>query len=130
MKSIKLLSLSILLSVFFMSASFAQDNEVFVANANFKVNATCGSCKAKVEKALLDTEGVKTSDMDISTFVVSVGYDESLLTKEDIVKVIADAGYTAEIVATTSNTTTTGGCTGNTYSSGCCNKSKGKSCNK
>jgi copper chaperone CopZ len=134
MKSIKLFSLSLLFSVFILSVTFAQDSEILYANADFKVNATCGSCKAKIEKALLDKEGVQSSDVDISTFLLSVSYDESLLTKDDIIKTVADAGYIAEIVGNDSNTLSTskGKCSSNTSSTGtksdCCSGSKTKKC--
>src|SRR3990172_10437324 len=50
-------------------------------------------CAGLVEKALLDTPGVLSADINFSIETVKVGYDPSIVTVTQIKKAISDAGY-------------------------------------
>ena len=50
-------------------------------------------CAGLVEKALLDTPGVLSADINFSIETVRVGYDPSIVTVTQIKKAISDAGY-------------------------------------
>lgn len=56
---------------------------------------TCASCAQTVEKAAKKLPGMEKSAVNLATEKLSVQYDESVLSEEDIHQAIADAGYTA-----------------------------------
>ena len=56
---------------------------------------TCESCKPRVEKALLATEGVKSADMKVSDKTITVNYDASKIDEAKIKQVIALTGFIA-----------------------------------
>ncbi len=54
---------------------------------------TCASCAQTVEKAAQKLPGVETAAVNLATEKLSLNYDESVVSDEDISKVISDAGY-------------------------------------
>ncbi len=54
---------------------------------------TCTSCETKVEKALLNTEGVITAKASYSSELAEVEYDENICNKNKIRESIISAGY-------------------------------------
>ncbi|HLQ82624.1 MAG TPA: copper chaperone CopZ [Pseudogracilibacillus sp.] len=54
---------------------------------------TCGHCKSAVEGALAEATGVSNADVDLDEGVVSIDYDESTITLDQIKEVIEDQGY-------------------------------------
>ncbi len=50
-------------------------------------------CAGLVEKALLDTSGVLSADVNFSLEIVKIGYDPSAVTVADLKKAILDTGY-------------------------------------
>ncbi len=54
---------------------------------------TCGHCKSAVEGALAETTGVTKSTVDLDAGVVTVDYDESTTSLEQIKEAIEDQGY-------------------------------------
>lgn len=111
-----------------MNFSVAQDSEVYVATSDFKVNASCGSCKAKVENVLQETDGVQSAVLDLSSFIVSVSYDESKITENDIITKISEAGYTAEKVDSENTTLKAKECSEKATKSDCCSKTTKTKC--
>lgn len=95
MKTIKTLVTG-LFFLFAVQISFAQTNELAVVN--YEVNSTCGSCKAKIENALNKTDGVKFSNLDLESKVVTVKFIEAEVSKENIAEVIQEEGYTTKLV--------------------------------
>ena len=53
----------------------------------------CGHCKASIEGALSPLEGVETATVDIESRTVAVDYDESAITRDDLVAAIVEQGY-------------------------------------
>jgi copper chaperone len=65
-------------------------------DATFKVpDMSCGHCKAAVEGELGKLSGVEYSNADFGRGIVEVRYDEDLVTTEELVGAIEDAGYAA-----------------------------------
>ncbi len=60
---------------------------------------SCNHCKMTIEKAVKKLEGIEKVVADPVTKKVTVEFDESSLTIEDIQHAIEDAGYEAEIEA-------------------------------
>ncbi|NLK00316.1 MAG: heavy-metal-associated domain-containing protein [Clostridia bacterium] len=54
---------------------------------------SCGHCKAAVEKALGDLNGVKAARADLDSGVVEVEYESDSLGENDLEQAIIDAGY-------------------------------------
>lgn len=69
------------------------------------VKGNCGMCKATIEKAVLEVDGVEEADWGISSKTLNIKFKENLNNKDDIVKKIESAinmsGY--ETMNTTAN---------------------------
>ena len=66
-----------------------------MTEATFNVpEMSCGHCKAAVEGELNKLSGVENSNADLEKGIVEVRYDEDLVTTEELVGAIEDAGYT------------------------------------
>jgi copper ion binding protein len=64
----------------------------------FKVpDMTCGHCKATVEKALLDVDGVRTASVDLDTKSVVIDHGDAV-THETLSDAIDAAGYSVATV--------------------------------
>jgi periplasmic mercuric ion binding protein len=61
----------------------------------FKVWGNCGMCKKTIEKSL-KVEGVFQSNWDKKTKMITVAYEPSKISLDQIQKRIADAGYDNE----------------------------------
>ena len=59
---------------------------------------TCSACSARIEKNVNKTEGILEANVNLLTNSMTVKYDESLLSEEDIIKVVEDTGYGASTV--------------------------------
>ena len=53
----------------------------------------CGHCKASIEDALNPLPGVDLATVDIASRTVTVEYDQSTISREDIVGAIEEQGY-------------------------------------
>ncbi len=60
---------------------------------------SCGHCKMTIENAVNELDGIEKVVADPVTKKVTVEFDESSLTIEDIQHAIEDAGYETEIEA-------------------------------
>ncbi len=70
------------------TASF--QTEIFCDHCN-----TCGSCKNRVETALLSISGIKHADMNVSKKNISVSFDASKITEKQIKTAISKTGFSA-----------------------------------
>ena len=59
---------------------------------------TCSACSARIEKNINKTEGILEANVNLLTNSMTVKYDESVLSEEDIIKVVEDTGYGASTV--------------------------------
>ena len=85
MKTIKVLTtgLFLLLAVQF---SFGQTTEISVVN--YEVNSTCGHCKSTIETALNNADGVQSANLDLSSNIVNVKFDDNVISKDEVAEVI------------------------------------------
>ena len=80
------------------AVSFAQDKN---ARATIEVDGVCLMCKTRIEKACLNTKGVKSAVWDVQTHELSLIYDERKTSIDTIkVEIIAVGHDTYDIVAT------------------------------
>jgi len=94
MKSIisKLLSSSLLV-LLLVGTSLAAD-----ATAKFKVTGMyCEACQTKIQHALSKTEGVKNATVDLNAGAATVTFDDAKVKPEQIIKIIEQEGYKAEL---------------------------------
>ncbi|SFT68657.1 Copper chaperone CopZ [Lishizhenia tianjinensis] len=66
--------------------------------ARIQTNAQCGECKERIENKLNYTKGIKFAEMDLTTKIVTVSYNEKKITLDEIKKVISEIGYSADDV--------------------------------
>ena len=75
---------------------FAQASAGGKEYVEIQTSAICGSCKATIEKAVNNVEGVESASLDLKTKKIAVKYDAKATSAEDIKKAIAHAGYSAD----------------------------------
>lgn len=63
-----------------------------------KTSAVCGMCKTTIERELAFAKGVKKSELDVPSKVVTVIYNPNKTTPEKIRQAISMAGYDADDV--------------------------------
>lgn len=85
MNSLRILSVVVL--TFLGGAVFAQTK-----TEKIKVSGNCGMCKKKIETAL-KVPGVSAADWDKTTKVLTVSYDASTITNDQVQQKVAAAGY-------------------------------------
>ena len=57
------------------------------------VYGNCGMCENRIEGSLANTKGVQSADWDVETKVLTVKYDNEIISKDDIKKTVAKAGH-------------------------------------
>ena len=87
-----LLTLSVLLLT---SATTAEPK---VNTIKIKTSSQCNDCKERIEEALAFERGVKSSDLEVETQIVTVTYKTAKTTPEKIRKAISKVGYDADDV--------------------------------
>lgn len=65
---------------------------------SIKTSAICGSCKARLEKALKATEGVEEAMLNLNNKHMKVKYDPMKTNPDKLREVIANTGYDADDV--------------------------------
>lgn len=65
-------------------------------NKTFEIEGmTCASCAQTIEKTTTKLTGMESAAVNLATEKLTVQYDESVLTEEDIKEAVANAGYSA-----------------------------------
>ncbi len=60
---------------------------------------SCAACSARVERAVSGTTGVEKADVNLLTNSMTVKYDESVCSKNDIIAAVVNTGYSAAPMA-------------------------------
>ncbi|MBQ8119525.1 MAG: cation-translocating P-type ATPase, partial [Ruminococcus sp.] len=58
---------------------------------------TCSACSARVEKSVKALEGIQSVQVNLLTNSMNAEYDEKLLTSEQIISAVTNAGYGAAV---------------------------------
>ncbi len=58
---------------------------------------TCTACSAGIERTLNRIEGIEKAEVSLMAETMTVSFDESLLSKEDIIAAVVDLGYGASV---------------------------------
>ncbi len=94
--------LLLLLSTAAVSAYAQQptDSNIVVVNGMYvvkiKTSAVCDMCKETIEKAMAYEKGVKKSDLDVDSKILTVTFDPNKTTLEKIRLAIVKSGYDAD----------------------------------
>lgn len=88
----------------FLLISFAGFAQSTKKTENIKVHGNCDMCKEKIEGSLKKKDGVISKRWDSKTQMLSVTYDASKITIQDIGKKIAAVGYDNEHAKATDET--------------------------
>lgn len=93
MKKILILTLAL-----FAGISFANAQQSKWATVEIKTSGICDMCKETIETALAYEKGVKKSDFDVKTHIVTVTYNPAKTDPDKIRLAISKAGYDADDV--------------------------------
>jgi copper chaperone CopZ len=63
---------------------------------SFTVYGNCGMCKRTIEGSLKDAKGVQLANWETATDQLTISYDSSLITLDQIKQKIADVGYDSD----------------------------------
>ena len=58
---------------------------------------TCAACSSAVERVTRKMDGVAESNVNLTTALLTITYDETKVTEEDIIRKVERAGFTAEV---------------------------------
>lgn len=65
----------------------------------FKIGGmSCNNCVAHVEKGISELDGVKKVKVNLKKENAVVKFDESVVSDNDIINKVKEAGYTAEVI--------------------------------
>lgn len=67
----------------------------------FTVYGECGMCEKRIENALSDVEGIAWADWEVATLELTVKYDPSVISLEQIKKKVAAVGHDTDSVKAT-----------------------------
>ncbi|MFN3307362.1 MAG: heavy-metal-associated domain-containing protein [Candidatus Kapaibacteriota bacterium] len=92
MKKILFLSSTFLLLLSYVLTSQNQN----ISKAEIKTSAVCEMCKERIEKGLKKKEGIISLNLDVDTKILSLEYDSTKITLDEIRKSITKLGYDAD----------------------------------
>ena len=92
-----------LLAISFSIQSFSQEDNSKKKNlkTTFWVNGQCDMCQARIQKAALSTKGVKMANWHIESEMLTVYYNQTKCSENDIKRNIAAVGHDSEDVRAT-----------------------------
>lgn len=83
----------IILSLFFSSICFSQDNNEKSQKVSFTVKGVCKMCKDRIEKGTIKIKGIKYVTWDIMSNNVSLIYNSKKISLDEIHKGISLLGH-------------------------------------
>lgn len=95
MKLLKLSSILIAISFFFFSGLEAKSQDKAIKEVVYKSDIKGPGCVNKVSTALLETEGIENTSIDLASKTIKIKYNAGTTNKAKIEETIAKAGYTA-----------------------------------
>lgn len=119
MKNLKSLVLTLALAFIFTFSANAKTESL-----ELNTNMHCGACKTKIENSLKTMNGIEKSDVNLETKMVKLSYNTDKVSKDNIVKTIADLGFKADEVTNTLDTKDAKSCS--TKDSKSCSTSENK----
>jgi len=100
MKTTKSFYISMLVIAFlFSSVNVISQSKSKFEKLEIKTSAQCGQCKDRIEKVFAYEKGVKKSDLNVTSKVLTVTYDPNKTTPDKLRQVLSRLGYDADGVS-------------------------------
>ncbi len=96
MKNLKKTILVNILVIFAFTTN-AQENQK-IAEIKIKTSAVCNMCKETLESNLAFEKGIKKTELEVKSSIITVTYNPQKITPEKIRKAISKLGYDADEV--------------------------------
>ena len=93
MKKILLLAI---FSIFIVTISLIASDSI--QTAEIQTSAECKTCKKAIEKAVNRLDGLVKANLDIKSKILSIKFDNTLVSLDKIRETISNAGYDADTV--------------------------------
>ncbi|WP_276496537.1 heavy-metal-associated domain-containing protein [Pontibacter litorisediminis] len=93
MKKLQILFLSMVLALVSMGVN--AQSQKGTQTVQIKTSAVCDMCKKTLEKAMAYEKGVKASNLDVKSKVLTVEFDSRKTSTDNILKAVTKAGYDA-----------------------------------
>lgn len=88
--------LLILMAMFMMNTTFAQEKKGKTETAVIQTSAECGDCKDRIENGLNYTKGIVFAELDLETKKVTVKFNTKKITLQQVKEKIHSIGYDAD----------------------------------
>lgn len=88
--------LSLLMIVLFVNLSLSQEKKSKFETVVIQTSAECGQCKERIENGLNYTKGVSFAELDLETKKVTVKYNGTKVSSDQIRAKINSIGYDAD----------------------------------
>ncbi len=98
MKTFKKNVISVVAAILILFATSAKAQDATTAELKIKTSAVCKMCKGTIEDALSYEKGIKKSDLDVKSKILTVTYNPKKTTPEKIRLAVSNAGYDADDV--------------------------------
>jgi copper chaperone CopZ len=86
-----------MIALFSIGNVMAQSEKVKKEKAKFKVFGNCEMCEERIEKAVMDLDGVFSASWDKLSKKLNVKYDPAKVKLSDIHKAVAKVGHDTEL---------------------------------
>ncbi len=84
--------------MFAIIANTAKAQDATTAELKIKTSAVCDMCKERIEKYVAFEKGVKKSNLDVESKILTVTYNPQKTTPEKIRLAVSKSGYDADDV--------------------------------
>ena len=94
----KIVFAAVLINFLIFNGIFAENT---LMNKIVKIKCTemtCDGCKRSITKSINTLQGITKLEIDLESKLITVEYDDSKTTEQNIVNAVIEAGYDAELV--------------------------------
>ncbi|WP_299754465.1 heavy-metal-associated domain-containing protein [uncultured Pontibacter sp.] len=95
MKKLQVLFFSMVLALVSMATNAQAQQKGNTETVKIKTSAVCNMCKKTLEKAMAYEKGVKSSNLDVKSKVLTVMFDSRKTNEASILKAVNKTGYDA-----------------------------------
>ncbi|MDX2250379.1 MAG: heavy-metal-associated domain-containing protein [Bacteroidia bacterium] len=103
MKSLIIVFLVTLGSLFFLQPLYAQVAAKGITTVEFNVDGVCGMCKSRIENAAL-IKGVKMAEWNQKSHILKVVYDANKISEKEVHEAVSQSGHDTEKIKASDET--------------------------
>ena len=85
-----------LLTLVSLNSAFSQEKKLKFETVTIQTSAECGDCKKRIEDGLNYTKGVSFAELDLETKKVTVKFNVTKISLDEVRKKINSIGYDAD----------------------------------